>query len=151
MAFTPGTGGHGPREPREPRKAFVCRPVMGNISFSECDHFELVPVGVLEKLDVDPPASDQRVVAAGERQPAGDEVDVRAESQLVSASPAQDQGVGADTTFHSSRSSSTRLTGLVCGGIQQDYKGDVVHRQPLQLLYEQLQARLTSHCCLART
>lgn len=89
MCSTPGTGGHGPREAREPGEVFVCRPVLGNVCFSESSDLELVAVGVFEKLDVNPPASDQRVVAAGERQSAGDEVDVRPDRQLVSARSAQ--------------------------------------------------------------
>lgn len=89
MSSTPGTGGHGPREAREPGEVFVCRPVLGNGRFSESNDLELVSVRVFEKLDVNASASDQRVVAAGERHSAGDEVDVRPDRQLVSARPAQ--------------------------------------------------------------
>lgn len=133
MSFTPRTGGHRPREPREPGEVFISRPVLGNVSFSERNHLKLVSVGVFEKLDGNPPAFAQRVVAAGERQPAGDEVDVRPVRQLVSARPAQYQGGGAGPPLL--RHGSTRLTGLVCGGIKQKYKGNILHNQPPRLLY----------------
>lgn len=95
MSFTHGTGSHGPREPREPGEVSVCRPVLGDIRLSERHHLKPVSVGVFQHLDVDPPAADRRVVTAGERQRAGNKVNVRPEGQLVSARPAQDQRVGA--------------------------------------------------------
>lgn len=97
MSFTPGAGSHGPGEPREPGEVSVRRPVFGDIRLPEGDHLKTVSVGVSEHLDVDPSAAHRRVVAAGERLRAGDEVDVRPEGQLVSAGPAQYQGVGAGT------------------------------------------------------
>lgn len=123
MSFTPRTGGHRPWEPGEPGEVSICRPVLGNVSFSERYHLKLVSLGVFEQLDVNPSAPDKRVVAAGERQPAGDEVDVRPERQLVSARPAQDQGGGAGPPLL--RLGCTRLTGPVCSGIKQEYKGDI--------------------------
>lgn len=119
MSFTPRTCGHCPREAREPGEVFICRPVLGNVRFSKRNDLELVPVGVFEKLDVNPSASDQRVVAAGERQSAGDEVDIRPDRQLVSARPAQYQGVGAASPCLLRRGS-TGLTGLVCSGIKEE-------------------------------
>lgn len=111
MSLTAWTGGHRPREARKPGEVFISRPVLGNISLSECDHLKLVSVGVFEKLDVDPPAPDQRVVAAGERQPAVNEVNVAPGRQLVSARPAQNEAGGAGAPLL--RHGSTRLTGLL--------------------------------------
>ncbi len=125
MSFTPRTGGHRPREPREPGEVFIRRPVLGNVRLPERDHLKPVSVGVFEQLDVNPSAPDQRVVAAGERQPAGDEVDVRPERQLVPARPAQDQGGGAGLPLL--RLGGTRLTGPVCSGMKQQHEGGVVH------------------------
>ena len=88
MSFTPGAGSYGPGESREPREVSICWPVLGNVSFSKRDHLKLVSVGIFEKLNINPSATDQRVVAAGERQPAGKEVDVGPERQLVSTGPA---------------------------------------------------------------
>lgn len=140
MSITPGTGGHGPREPGEPGEVFVRRPVLGNVRPPERDHLEPVSVGVLQELHVNPSAPDQRVVAAGERQPAGDEADVGAERQLVSARPAQNEGVGAGPPLLA------RLTGPVWVK-QQQHKGDVAHRDPPQLLHERPQAPLQPHRC----
>lgn len=111
MSFTSWTGGHRPCEPREPGEAFICRPVLGSVSFSERNHFKLVSVWVFEKLDVNPSAPDQRVVAAGQRQSAGEKVNIRPLRQLVPAHPAQNQGGGAPSPLL--RHGSTCLTGLV--------------------------------------
>lgn len=123
MSFTPRTGGHGPREPGEPGEVFISRPVQRNVRFSERDHLKLVSVGVLQELDVNPSAPDRRVVAAGQRQSAGDEVHVRPGGQLVSARPAQNQGGGAGAPLLGR--GSTRLTGPVCSGVKQEHKGNV--------------------------
>lgn len=79
MSVTPGTGGHGPGEPREPGEALVCRPMLSNVGFSERDHLKPVSVGVFKQLNVNPSTPEQRVVAAGERQPARHGADVRPE------------------------------------------------------------------------
>lgn len=126
MSLTPRTSGHRPCEPREPGEVFICRPVLGNVRFPEGNHLKLVSVGVFEKLDVNPSAPDRRVVAAGERQLAGDEVDVRADRQLVPARPAQYQGGGA-AGRPLLRRSSTPLNWLVRGGIKQQHKGNILH------------------------
>lgn len=76
MSVTPRAGGYRPGEAREPGKTLICRPVLRNVGFSERYHFELVPVGVFKELDVNSSATDHRVVAAGKRQPAGNEANV---------------------------------------------------------------------------
>lgn len=146
MSVTSRTGGHRPREPREPGEVSISRPVLGNISFPERNHLKLVSVGVFEKLDVNPSASDRRVVAAVERKSTGNEVNIRPGCQLVSARPAQYQCGRAG-----SRHIGTRLTGLVCSGIKQEYKRNIPHYYPLQLLSWQPQAPYARHCRLART
>lgn len=78
MSATARAGCYRPGEPREPGEAFICRPVLRNVGFSESYDFELVSVGVFEELHVDPSAPDHGVVAAGQSQAAGDEVNVRA-------------------------------------------------------------------------
>lgn len=80
MSFTARAGCYRPGEPREPGEAFVSRPVLRNVGFSESYNFELVSVGVFKELDINPSAPDYCVVAAGESQSAGNEVDVRAVS-----------------------------------------------------------------------
>lgn len=149
MSFTPRTGGHSPREPGEPGKVLIGRPVLGNVSFSERDLLKLVSMGVFEKLNVNPSAPDQCVVPAGERQSAVNVVDVRPERQLVSTRPAQYQSGGAGVPLL--RHGNTRLTGLVCSGIKQENKGNILYYEPLQLFHQQPQALLACHCCLART
>lgn len=125
MSITPRTGGHRPREPREPREVFICRPVLGNVRFSECYHLKLVSVGVFEKLDVNPSAPKKRAVAAGERKPAGNEVYVCSDRQLVSARPAQYQGVSAGS--HLLRRGGTGFPGPVCNGIKEEDKGNILY------------------------
>ena len=123
MSLTPGTGGHRPRVPGEPGEVFICRPVLCNVRFPERNHLKPVSVGVFKQLDVNPPTPDRRVVAAGECQPAGDEVDVRTDRQLMSASPAQYQGGGGGAAGAPLlRGGSARLTGL-----KQQYKGNILH------------------------
>lgn len=77
MSGTSRAGSYRPGEPREPGEAFICRPVPLNVGFFEGYYFELVSMGVLKELDVNPSATDHCVVAAGERQPAGNVVNVR--------------------------------------------------------------------------
>lgn len=139
MSFTPGTRGHGPGEAREPGEVLVSRPVLANVRFPKRHDLEPVPVRVLEELHVNPSASEQRVVAAGQRQSAGDEVDVRADSHLVSARPAQYQGVGAAAPCLLRR-----------GGTKEETNGDVMHHKRSQLPHEQPRAPSAPHRCWAR-
>ena len=88
MCFTPRASGHRPGVPRVPGEALVRRPVLGDGRLPECYDFEAVPLGVLEKLHVHTLLADQRVVAARQRQVAGDMVYVCRVRQLVSACPA---------------------------------------------------------------
>lgn len=77
MSVTSRAGRYCPGEPREPGEAFICRPVLLNVGFFESYYFELVSMGVLKELNVNPSATDHCVVAAGERQSAGNVVNVR--------------------------------------------------------------------------
>lgn len=77
MSVASRAGSYHPGESREPGEAFICRPVLLNVGFFESYYFELVSMGVLKELDINPSATDHCVVAAGERQPAGDVVNVR--------------------------------------------------------------------------
>lgn len=95
--------------------------MLGNVRFSERNHLKPVSVRVLKKLDMNRAAAEQRVVAAGKSQSAGDEVDVRPSSQLMSAGPAEQQRVGA------AGPGSTRHTGPVHSRIKQQYKGNILH------------------------
>lgn len=118
MSFTPRAGRHGPRKPREPGEVLIGRPVLGDVRFSEGDHLKLVSVGVFEQLDVNPSAADQRVIAAGEREAAVHGPDVRPEGELMSARPAQYEGVGAPL------GPGTRLR-----RVKDEHKGKVVREQ----------------------
>lgn len=80
MSVTSRAGSYRPGEPREPGEAFICRPVLLNVGFSESYNFKLVSMGVFKELDVNPSATDHCVVAADESQSAGNEVNVRAVS-----------------------------------------------------------------------
>lgn len=130
MSFTPWAGRHGPRKPREPGEVLIGRPVLGNVRFSEGDHLKLVSVGVFKELDVNPSAADQRVVAAGQREAAGHEPDVCPKGELMSACPAQYEGVGAGAPL----GPGTRLNRPIYSGIKDEHNGKVVHKQdPLPL------------------
>lgn len=148
MSVTSGTGGHGPREPREPGEVFVRRPVRSDVRPPECDHLELVSVRVFEELHVHPSTPKQRVVAAGERESAGHEAEVRPDRQLVPARPAQNLGVGAGTGLPSltTPGGGARLSGpVVRGGVKQEHKGHEAHCEPQQLSRERPQAPRASH------
>lgn len=116
--MTTGTGGHAPREVPVPGEVFLRGPVRSDVRPPEGEHLEAVAPGVLQQLHGDPPPPEQRLVAGGERQPARHEVDVRPGGQLVSARPAQDQGVAAHRA---------RRPGLEEGGTQQQCRGEAVH------------------------
>lgn len=95
MSIAAGTGGRGPCEPREPGEAPVRGPVFANVRSPERDYVEPESMRVLKELHVNSAAAEQRVVEAGEREPAGNGADVSPERELVPARSTQYQRVGA--------------------------------------------------------